>query len=1054
LVRYQHAAPYLLLAVVSLLFHLPALTAGLIAVEDDTRVFYFPLLVVTARALSELTLPLWTPGIFAGYPLFADGEAGMLYPLHYLVLPWLAPEASLVVLRVVHSFLASAFMHLLLRTLGMGMVAGVVGGITFGYSGFAAGQIIHDNVFHAMVWLPLELALVERACQSLGASRYRWAMAAGVVVGVQALAAHIHVTLMSAGALSAFALYRGLVEGDRGQGTGDRARVPQAGPQSPGRPPTPDPRPPRWPPTPDPRPLVSGLVRALVIVAIVGAVGVGLSAAQLIPLYELGTQTFRGDGVGARLAATNSVWPGDVLTLLLPRLHDTPTGGFWGPWVKWETVLYVGILPLALASVGMVARRGPYRGFFGWLALAALVLALGPAAPGSPWAVLHSLPGFEVLQSPGRFSLLLSLAVAVLAGYGADWLTQRPSAGRGPALIVLLGGMAVAGGLAVGLEGASNLLRAPSAGAIPPLQDYVRLPGIPASVDGIPLTFERVALLAADSLSPWNPTTAWQLLLVVAAGGVITMWLADPRIRGAAACATIVVILSDLWMLSATFHPYGPVDGLRPRVPDALLADADRPFRVHTPATAEEKNTQVEPNRLLAAGIDEASGYSSLAPDRHAAYSQAVAYADNRLIDLWNVRYVVRRLRPPPLPSHGGTSFHPERPLFSGRRVATGGGGSLLPDGGPARAHEVRVVAALWDAADVRDGTSVARIVLQGTDESDQTLELVAGKDVSDTMWDVPGRAPALHGRAEVAFEYPRDDAKSYRYAERLYYASLPVDPPMTVRRVTIEPLGQVGGLEVFGVGLLNVVTGEVTQARDKAKYQEVYRDDQIRILRNAAAMPRAFMVGSGWLAPPGRDALAWMLDGTIDLSETVVLERPIPPGVAIPSGGASAAASPGVASIQSYSPERVTIRTESQADALLVLGDAYFPGWVARVDGEPTPILRANYLFRAVVLPSGPHLVTFAYEPLSVAVGMIITLATACVVIAVVGAQAFAALCGRTASPERPRSARPLAEPRPHPSECPPSGGLGVRKADNPLPEGEGAFGAIQSSSGPGLDR
>ena len=159
LIKYQNAAPYLLLAVVSLIFHLPALTAGLIAVEDDTRVFYFPLLVVTARALSELTLPLWTPGIFAGYPLFADGEAGMLYPLHYLVLPWLAPEASLVVLRVVHSFLASAFMYLLLRTLGMGMVAGVVGGITFGYSGFAAGQIIHDNVFHAMVWLPLGLAL-------------------------------------------------------------------------------------------------------------------------------------------------------------------------------------------------------------------------------------------------------------------------------------------------------------------------------------------------------------------------------------------------------------------------------------------------------------------------------------------------------------------------------------------------------------------------------------------------------------------------------------------------------------------------------------------------------------------------------------------------------------------------------------------------------------------------------------------------------------------------------------------------------------------------------
>ena len=39
-------------------------------------------------------------------------------------------------------------------------------------------------------------------------------------------------------------------------------------------------------------------------------------------------------------------------------------------------------------------------------------------------------------------------------------------------------------------------------------------------------------------------------------------------------------------------------------------------------------------------------------------------------------------------------------------------------------------------------------------------------------------------------------------------------------------------------------------------------------------------------------------------------------------------------------------------------------PGWTARIDGEPAPILRANLLFRALQVPAGESLVVFAFEP------------------------------------------------------------------------------------------
>jgi uncharacterized membrane protein YfhO len=69
-----------------------------------------------------------------------------------------------------------------------------------------------------------------------------------------------------------------------------------------------------------------------------------------------------------------------------------------------------------------------------------------------------------------------------------------------------------------------------------------------------------------------------------------------------------------------------------------------------------------------------------------------------------------------------------------------------------------------------------------------------------------------------------------------------------------------------------------------------------------------------------------------------------------------------------------VTIRTSAWADAWLVLSDTYYPGWVASVDGQPTPVLRGDVLFRVVAVPAGDHDVQFRFEPRSVRLGLAIS--------------------------------------------------------------------------------
>ena len=61
-----------------------------------------------------------------------------------------------------------------------------------------------------------------------------------------------------------------------------------------------------------------------------------------------------------------------------------------------------------------------------------------------------------------------------------------------------------------------------------------------------------------------------------------------------------------------------------------------------------------------------------------------------------------------------------------------------------------------------------------------------------------------------------------------------------------------------------------------------------------------------------------------------------------------------------------------------LVIDDGWFPDWTATVDGRQTPVLRADYLLRAVHLPPGRHLVRLVYAPLMYLLGATITLATA----------------------------------------------------------------------------
>lgn len=72
---------------------------------------------------------------------------------------------------------------------------------------------------------------------------------------------------------------------------------------------------------------------------------------------------------------------------------------------------------------------------------------------------------------------------------------------------------------------------------------------------------------------------------------------------------------------------------------------------------------------------------------------------------------------------------------------------------------------------------------------------------------------------------------------------------------------------------------------------------------------------------------------------------------------------------------EKLRIEVETEGKGLLVVSDASYPGWEAKVDSRPVPIMPANVNSRAVLVDSGKHVVEFLYRPKSFIAGAIVSL-------------------------------------------------------------------------------
>jgi len=142
------------------------------------------------------------------------------------------------------------------------------------------------------------------------------------------------------------------------------------------------------------------------------------------------------------------------------------------------------------------------------------------------------------------------------------------------------------------------------------------------------------------------------------------------------------------------------------------------------------------------------------------------------------------------------------------------------------------------------------------------------------------------------------------------------------------------------------------------------------RLYEVSGSVPRAYLVGRATYDSNPVNTLRRLVSDDFDPRRDVVLDAP--------AGPASKGSVDGDAKIMVYGNQNVQIEARLDQPGVLVLTDAFYPGWKVFVDGKEQRILRANYLFRAVELGAGKHRVEFVYDPLSFKIGWIVTSLTA----------------------------------------------------------------------------
>ncbi len=209
------------------------------------------------------------------------------------------------------------------------------------------------------------------------------------------------------------------------------------------------------------------------------------------------------------------------------------------------------------------------------------------------------------------------------------------------------------------------------------------------------------------------------------------------------------------------------------------------------------------------------------------------------------------------------------------------------------------------------------------------------------------------------------------------------VFPLPDFRRVTLEGIDIVTGFYDFTIRrydritqpdclqhfpILNLLNTKYIVSTDPLSIQglqAVGRIERLHIYKNPNALPWFYLAPDYIVETDKNRILERLKDPEFDPAKTAILETE-------PTGFTPGGDKSGDRIEQLTYNERqgiIELRVQSGGSRLLVVSENHHPFWHAYVDGDERPLLRANYVWKAVLVPAGEHRVAFRYhDPITAA--------------------------------------------------------------------------------------
>jgi len=380
---------------------LGGLLVGYEPIGGDPDRLYRPLKSELSRALHDGHLPFWSDRLGLGVPLIAESHVAAFYPPNWLLYRVLDVAPAYRLSMWLHYLALAGTMYVYARGLGLFPWGAALAALVFTLCGAQAIHSSHEPLYTALPFLPIALHVSERylatgRVTALGLLALIWA--AQLTVG------HFQIQLWTAALVLATALCR-LVQRQ----------------SSPWR--------------------AAATAGALIC-------GAGIAAVQLVLSWDLAQL------VGSTRRPPRELfffwypvahWP----ELAIPRLFHGLKGGPEDPyWFKqgttgYEACLYVGTVALILAFIGLTDRRHRALDLWRFVVPTSFAIATIPSWWPAGYYAFLQLPGAGAFRAPGRYTILTSLGLALLAGCGFDRAIARRRYWSGIALAATFGAVAV-----------------------------------------------------------------------------------------------------------------------------------------------------------------------------------------------------------------------------------------------------------------------------------------------------------------------------------------------------------------------------------------------------------------------------------------------------------------------------------------------------------------------------------------------------------------------------------------------------------------------------------